>query len=167
MRIEPRTLAVPLVAGLVLVLALQQTLGALRMSGSWHMRGHTPKVRSDDPYSFIDELLASHPPAIAVDQLRNPFAFGAAPKPAGTAEAPHRPTQAVRVTPTGPPPPVLTAIVWDNDPRATVRYDGRDFSVRENSLFADFRVTSISSTKVVLERNGEAIVLTLPPKGDK
>ena len=167
MRIEPRTLVVPLVAGLVLVLTLQQTVGALRMSGSWRLGGQGPRPRPDDPYSRLEGILSRTSPSVVYDQLRNPFAFGAAPKPAGTAEAPHRPTQAVRVTPTGPPPPVLTAIVWDNDPRATVRYDGRDFSVRENSLFADFRVTSISSTKVVLERNGEAIVLTLPPKGDK
>jgi len=65
-----------------------------------------------------------------------------------------------------PPPPVLTSIIWDSDPRATLRYDGRDFSVRENSLFADFRVTSITSTQVVLERNGEPLVLTLRSKGD-
>jgi hypothetical protein len=65
-----------------------------------------------------------------------------------------------------PPKPTLTSIVWDADPRATVRYEGNDYSVRANSLFADFRVTSITANQVVLDRNGEQIVLTLNPKGE-
>jgi hypothetical protein len=62
---------------------------------------------------------------------------------------------------------VLTSIVWDNDPRATVRWEGRDYSVRENSLFADFRVTGIRRDQVVLERGGERLVLRLPQKGEQ
>jgi hypothetical protein len=61
--------------------------------------------------------------------------------------------------------PLLTSIVWDADPRATIRYDGHDYSVRENSLFADFRVKSISRTEVVLERGGQPLGLTLRSKG--
>ena len=63
-------------------------------------------------------------------------------------------------------PPVLTAIIFDNDPRATIRYDGRDYPVRVNSLFADFRVVRIAADEVVLDRAGETLVLKLPSKGD-
>jgi hypothetical protein len=78
-------------------------------------------------------------------------------KPAAAVEPPPAPV---------PEEPTLTAIIWDQDPRATVRWDGRDFSVRENSLFADFTVKSIRPTEVVLERGGQQVVLRLAKKGD-
>jgi len=62
--------------------------------------------------------------------------------------------------------PQLTAILWDADPRAMIRYDGRDYTVRENSLFAEFRVASITKSNVTLERNGSPIVLSLRPRGE-
>jgi len=61
---------------------------------------------------------------------------------------------------------VLTTIVFDADPRATVRWDGRDYSVRAGALFADFRVVSITRDQVVLDHAGESVVLKLPRKGD-
>ncbi|HET7225678.1 MAG TPA: hypothetical protein VFK69_08155, partial [Candidatus Eisenbacteria bacterium] len=64
------------------------------------------------------------------------------------------------------PQPVLTAIVWDADPRATVHWNGRDYSVHVNSLFDEFRVRSITQTQVVLERGNESLVLELPRKGE-
>jgi hypothetical protein len=41
-----------------------------------------------------------------------------------------------------------------------------DYSVRTNTLFADFRVVSITAQWVVLDRGGESLVLRLPVKGD-
>ena len=164
MRIDARALIVPIAALVVLVLTLQQTLGALRDSGSWRRGARARVVQSDDPYTRIDNLLANEATPLSAERLRNPFAFGAAGAP-GTPIVTHAGTKWVRPRP-APPQPALTSIIWDADPRATVRYDGRDFSVRVNTLFADFRVKSITSNEVVLDRNGESIVLTLRPKGD-
>ena len=123
-------------------------------------------MRQEDPYSRLEWILARTPPPTAYDRMRNPFAFGNAPQPS-TAGTEPRPRRERPAAPPAPPRPVLTSIVWDaRDPRATVRYEDRDISVRENSLFADYRVKSISSTQLVLDRNGETIVLTFRPKGD-
>ncbi len=76
-----------------------------------------------------------------------------------------------RVTSKLPPKPVppalptLTAIVFDNDPRAIVRWNGRDWDVRQNALFDVFQVVSISRDQVVLRRGDESIVLKRP-QGD-
>jgi hypothetical protein len=122
-------------------------------------------ARGDDPYGRIDQLLARSSGVTTPDEVKNPFAFGT--------ERIARPRTSTRPLsdpgPRQPPPPArptLTSIVFDQDPRATVRYDGRDFSVRVNSLFADFRVVSITANQVVLDRSGEQMVLTLRPRGD-
>jgi hypothetical protein len=165
-RIDPRRLFGPLLAGLVLVAVLQQTLSSLQESGTWRLGSHAAATRAADPYSRLEGLLAhstSTPPAEA---LRDPFVFGSAPRPVTPGDAQHRPVPRP-IVPAGPQPPVLTSIIWDNDPRATILYDGRDFPVRESSLFADYRVKSITRTQVVLERKGEETVLTFRPKGDK
>ena len=165
MKISPRDLVAPLVALAVLGLTLQQTVGALHASGTWQNHARSPQVRAEDPYTRVDDLLAQGRPEIVPDRLRNPFAFGAA-RVAATASGPAKPVARKPAVPPAPPKPTLTSIVWDADPRATVRYDGKDFSVRVNSLFADFRVKSITATEVVLDRGGETIVLSLRPKGD-
>jgi hypothetical protein len=160
MRIDPKTVAAPLVALLVLALMGFQTMGALRNSGLTGKRSRSTK-RFEDPYAGIDMILAR--PLLDVPSVgaRDPFAFGVAKPVNPIAVVTHKP-----FVPPPPPRPVLTSIIWDQDPRATIRYDNRDFSVRENSLFADFKVTSITATQVVLDRNGEALVLTLRSKGE-
>lgn len=161
MRIDPRTLIAPLVGALVLVLIIQNTLGALRASGAWAPRGSTPVVRPEPPYARLDRMLAQkHEPPTT---LRDPFGFAAATTP-----QPHpRPRPTPRPAPVEPARPTLTGVIYEsNDPRATVRFEGRDFTVRENSLFADFRVLSIRPGEVVVERGGQRIVLTLQRKGD-
>jgi hypothetical protein len=162
MRIDPRTLIAPLVGALVLVLIIQNTLGALRASGAWAPRGSTPVVRPESPYARLDRMLAQkHEPGPAT--LRDPFGFASAPTP-----QPHpRPRPTPRPAPVEPARPTLTGVIYEsNDPRATVRFEGRDFTVRENSLFADFRVLSIRPGEVVVERGGQRMVLTLQRKGD-
>ena len=163
MKLEPRTLLAPLVAGFVLVVILNQTLGALKSSGSWR----TPRQRGarviNDPYARLDGLLADRTTAGADPSvLRNPFRYFTAPAPVAV-----HPSGPRRVAPPpAPPRPTLTAIIWDNDPRAMIRFDGHDYSVRENSSFADFTVRSISNAQVILERNGVPMVLTLRSKGE-
>lgn len=153
----------PLLAAVLLLVMLVQTRGALRASGAWDRTGPAKPGPVVDPYAPLDRLVAeaggTAPGAIAHD----PFSIG----PVAVAVDPSVPRPAPRPVPPPPPPkPVLTSIVWDDDPRATVRWDGRDYSVRENTLFADFRVASITRDAVVLERGGERIVLVLPRKGD-
>jgi hypothetical protein len=161
----PRNPIVPLVALVVLALMLQQTLAALRASGAWQPRSRIARARAEDPYSRVDDLFGENRPEVAPDRLRNPFAFGAA-HPAPVAGGPVQHVTPKPVVPPPPPKPTLTSIIWDSDPRATVRYDGKDFSVRVNSLFADFKVKSITSNEVILDRSGETIVLSLRSKGD-
>jgi hypothetical protein len=162
MKLDPRMLVAPLVAILVLGLTTYRTFGALRNSGMWQPKPKTPAIRAEDPYARLD-LTLSKPLLVApADRARNPFVFGAAPVQVAV-----RPATTPRPKPVvvAPERPVLTSIVWDADPRATIRYRQKDFSVRQNSLFADFRVASITNTQVVLDRNGEPLVLTLR-KGD-
>ena len=165
MKLAPRTLIVPIVAAVVLALTLQQTVASLQASGSWQHVVRTPAVRIEDPYTRVDNLFAKDLAPLAADHMRNPFVFGST-RPTVPAGVTPNPVKPQAVTPPAAPKPTLTSIVWDSDPRATVRYDGKEFSVRANSLFADFSVRSITATQVVLDHNGESIVLSLRSKGD-
>lgn len=160
MKLDLRPWLAPLFAVVLLGVTMKQTGDALRTSGTWPHRAHSAPARPPDPYARLDRVLDRGAARTETRGLRDPFQFGPAPRPAVARSAP------AALPAAEPLPPVLTSIIWDSDPRATLRYDGRDFSVRENSLFADFRVTSITSTQVVLERNGEPLVLTLRSKGD-
>lgn len=163
MKIDAKALFAPLVAALVLALVVQRTLGALRSSGSWRAKPPAVRVIPPDPYARLDRLLAPQDAAPDSGPVRDPLRYVVKRAPIATRTTPVR--RRVRHAP-APPRPVLTAIIWDNDPRATLRYNGRDYSVRENGHFADFRVRSITSEQVVLERNGEPLVLTLRSKGE-
>lgn len=159
MRLDLRSLAAPLLGALVLALTLQLTLGALRTSGAWH-RPALVTDRPATPYSRLDHQLARAPTPAAAN-VRDPFTYGGA--------AVVRPPASGRRSPAPAPTaarPVLTAIVWDADPWATLRWGGREYNVRTGALFADFRVVSISRDEVVLDRDGASVVLRLPPKGE-
>jgi hypothetical protein len=161
MRRDAGVLIAPLMATVLLAIMLVQTRAALRVSGSWaHDRTSATGARPD-PYARLDRLVAQNPAAATL--ARDPFGIAAPAAPATVTKP--RPA-AAPARPAPPPIPVLTSIVWDNDPRATVRWSGHDYAVRENTLFADFRVTSITRDAVVLDRAGERIVLVLPRKGD-
>ena len=162
MKLDAKILVPPLVAALVLVLTLQLTMSALKISGAWKGKPRGAQPRPPDPYGRLDVLLSRSTIDPPPDGLRDPFAYGGPRPTVATA----RPVAPRILVPPPPPRPVLTSIIWDNDPRATIRYNERDFSVRVNSLFADFRVKTITSTQVVLERGGEPLVLTLRSKGD-
>ena len=157
MRLDLARLIGPLVAVLVLVLILQQTLGALRAGGVWGPR-RTTVAPVASPFARIEGLLTpavSEPPAA----LRDPFAFGHAPAPVVTYK-PVAPRPA-------PARPVLTSIVWlEDNPSATLRWNGRDYPVQINTLFDEFRVQSITRNQVTLLRGDKTLVLQIPKKGD-
>ncbi|HUK64947.1 MAG TPA: hypothetical protein VLV15_16530 [Dongiaceae bacterium] len=161
MKLDARSWVAPIVALVVLALVLNLTLVALRTSGVWNRAKVAFRPVKVTPYARLDQVLANRPVPGATASLRDPFSFGPAPQVANVTPRVHHP-----VAPPPPPQPVLTSIVWDADPRATIRWSGRDYSVRANSLFADFRVVSITAQQVVLERGGENLVLRLPVKGE-
>ena len=162
MRIDPARLVGPLVALVLLVLVVQQTLGALRAAGAWSRRSHASAPPS--PYARLERLLAPVDSLPAVGDLRDPFAYGRATTPAPA----RRPaTQRPAAVKSAPAVPVLTSIVWvEGNPSATVRWNGRDYSVRIGSLFDEFRVADITRDQVVLARGSEILALRLPMKGD-
>lgn len=157
-------LLAPLVAIGVFAFVLWQTMGALSASGAWAHGGKAPIAAPNDPFVLLDAVVArtwtgesSAPPG------RDPFQTGAAPAPD---RAPVAKGPAVAPKPVAPARPVLTAIVFDADPRALLRWNGRDYSVRPGGLFDDFQVVSITRDQVVLSRNGENIVLQRKSQGE-
>ena len=163
MKIDLARLLGPLVAALVLVLIVQQTLGALRAAGVWSHRATTVAPKPS-PYARIEGLLA---PAArdSAATTRDPFVFGRAPAPVVTRK-PAAPRPAP-VAPVEPPRPLLTSIVWaEGNPSATLRWNDRDYPVQTNTLFDEFRVQSITRNQVTLVRGAETLVLQLPKKGD-
>ena len=162
MKLDAEKIMPPLLAALILMLTLNQTLAALKKSGTWGGKTRGPVIRTEDPYAMLDRELGRPQPNLPLDQLRDPFSYVVAPSAPVVRVA----RATIIPKPAAPEVPVLTGIVWDNDPRATIHFDNRDFSVRENSLFADFRVMRITSTQVILARKGEPLVLTLRPKGE-
>jgi hypothetical protein len=138
---------------------VQQTMSALRSSGTWS-RWKAPTAVPVDPYSRIDRILARGDTTRPSGPLRDPFEYGRA----SASVAVSRPRSERVVVPVRRPS--LTAIIWDNDPRASIRWNDRDYSVRVNTLFDEYRVKSISRDQLVLEREGESIVLRLSKKGE-
>ena len=159
MKLDLRGWFAPLLAVVLLGVTLQQTLGALATAGAFRASAarDTP---AENPYARFDAII-SQPHPEPPEAVRDPLVYGNRRAPVV-----RRTSQTYTPVPVEEPKPVLTSIIWDYDPRATVRYGGRDFSVREDGLFADFRVMRISQTEVVLERNGERTVLFLRPKGE-
>ena len=160
MNLDARALFAPLLALAILGVVITQTSSALKKSGIWEARVPAAAVRSDDPYVRLDRVLGAADPGVPAGGLRDPLAFGAAPTPEHG-----RPVVHV-VKPPPPPRPQLTAIIWDNDPRAQIRYNDHEYSVRENTSFAEFRVVSITRDHVVLNRGGETLILRLSGKGE-
>ena len=160
MRFDPTRLLGPLVALVLLLLVVQQTLGALRASGVWGR--HRAVAPAASPYAQLEGLLALRPD-VRTAPLRDPFNFERALEPTPA----KRPVVARPTTPATPARPVLTSIVWlENNPSATLRWNGQDYPVQTNMLFDEFRVRSITRDQVTLERGGEILVLQLPKKGE-
>jgi hypothetical protein len=158
--LDPKHVLAALVALVILAAIGAQTSQALRQSGTWTIERRPARPTTPDPYARFEAQIASLASESSPTTLRDPFSPGRATAPA--------PRLAARPKPTPPPPqPVLTAILHSEaDPRALLRYDGRDYTVRAGDLFAVFRVVSIAPGQVVLDRDGQRLILHRPTKGE-
>jgi hypothetical protein len=154
----------PLVALAVLAVVVTRTLAALSVTGAFGFRAAPVRVSVPLAYRNVDLALARRESAAAPAGTRDPFEFGRATAvtPAVAASRP-RPRP---LPPAEPPAPVLTAIVWDNDPRALVRWKQREWTVRAGGLFDEFRVVSITRDQVRLQRGEATLVLTRRNPGE-
>jgi hypothetical protein len=150
----------PLVAIVVLITAGTQTVAALRVTGAFGWQTDAVPVAVPPAYDAVNRALDRRDPRLALAAVRDPFTA--------------RPTVAVRplvrpvkvVANVAPPVPILTAIVWDNDPRALVHWKDRDWTVREGGLFDEFLVVSITRDQVSLRRGDATLVLQRRNLGD-
>jgi hypothetical protein len=144
----------PLVALLVLGLVSAQTLEALHVSGAFGWHSAAPRAAMAPAYLSLDRALQRHDPSFTLEDLRDPFDYGRTDAADPLPRARPKPVPVVV-----PARPVLTAIVWDNDPRALVRWKDREWTVREGGLFDEFQVVGITRDQVSLRRGDETLVL--------
>ncbi len=147
----------PLVGVAVLLYVLMTTWDALGVTGAFGTGRTAPVARAVDPFTTLDAALGRPRPAASA--VRDPMSFGA------VASESRGPTQPVVRRPAAPPVPVrpvLTAIVFDSDPRALVRWQGREWTVRPGGLFDEFVVRAITRDQVTLQRGSETIVMQRP-----
>jgi len=150
----------PLVAIAVLITAGTQTVAALRVTGAFGWQTDAVPVAVPPAYEAVNRALDRRDPRLALAAVRDPFTA----RPRVAARPPVRPVTVVaKVT---PPVPILTAIVWDNDPRALVHWKDRDWTVREGGLFDEFLVVSITRDQVSLRRGDATLVLQRRNLGD-
>lgn len=137
------------------------TIARLRDSAALR-RSDAESGPAANPYSELAQLEERLTRTPALSDLRDPFVTGT-----GRRESPARPVRRADPAPASTRErPVLTAIVSDADPRALLRYEGRNYTVKVGDLFAEFRVVSVSADRVVLEAGSERIVLNRPVKGE-
>lgn len=161
MNVNLKPIFAPLIALAILAVVGLQTTDALRHSGTWGAGRRPARTAAPDPYARLEAQLSAPAAELALASLRDPFSYRLAPVTA--VHIPARP-----YVPPPPPKPVLTAIVHDSDgdPRALIRYQNRNYTVKSGDSFADFRIISITAEQVILDRNGERIVLHRPTKGE-
>ena len=155
----------PLVAMLVLGVVVAQTLAALQVTGAFGWHASVPRATVAPAYQSLDHAIDRHDASFTLAGLRDPFGYGHAGADRFAAASPPpprpRPDPVVVVA-----LPVLTAIVWDNDPRALVRWQQREWTVREGGLFDEFQVVSITRDQVTLRRGDETLVLNRRNPGE-
>jgi len=152
----------PFLALALMALVVTQTLQALHESGVWRFGARKAFVPPADPLAALDGLVARAQAPTFSGASRDPFGYGLlATRPGGDRLVIRKP-----LVPRPPPLPVLTAIVYDADPRAIVRWEGREFEVRPDGIFAEFVVESITRDQVILKRGPEKIILRRKPQGE-
>jgi hypothetical protein len=161
MKLDARSLIAPLIAVLSLVLVTQRTVDALHRAGLWSGPGRSSVVRNDDPYARLDQAIARSAAPPPASSTRDPFSYVYAQ----VAVSHHVPRSHEPVVPP-PPPPLITAIIWDNDPRALIRLNGHEYTVRSGAQFADYRVIAITRDQVTLDQHGTILVLNRTLKGE-
>jgi hypothetical protein len=152
----------PLIAVALFAFVVVQTLHALHDSGVWRFGVRKAYVPPADPLAELDGLIASAQRPTFAGAARDPFGYGAVT----TVPDPLKPLVHKPVVPPPPEVPVLTAIVFDADPRAQLRWKGHEYTVHEGGLFAEFVVGSITRDQVVLKRRDETIILQRKPQGE-
>lgn len=157
----PETWIPSLVALAVLVAAGTQTVGALRVTGAFGWQPDAVPVGVPPAYETVNRALDRSDPGLALASVRDPFTL----RMQVPARAAAR-TVARLETPPPPALPVLTAIVWDSDPRALVHWKDREWTVREGGLFDEFQVVSITRDQVSLRRGDATLVLQRRNPGD-
>lgn len=159
---NPSSLLTVVAAIALFALVVFQTWSSLRAAGAWRSAKPVVTVAPDDPFVFLDQQLSRSLRPLP-SAVRDPFRYGGPSAPVATATTTVRPKV---VIPVAPQRPILTAIVWDNDPRAIINWKGRAWTVHEGLLFDEFIVTSIKQEQVVLRRGDESIVLTRKSSGE-
>ncbi|NOT32630.1 MAG: hypothetical protein HOP12_00495 [Candidatus Eisenbacteria bacterium] len=157
-----RVLALAIGAIALAVIGLQ-TSEALRAAGPWRPRAAKPTAVSA-PYARLERVLAQAESGEVPSTLRDPFSYGAARPIVPT--GPTTPRIVRPSKPVAPPAPVVTAIVSDADPRAILVFEGRNYMVKPGDSFAGFQVISMTPESVVLESNGQRLVIRLASKGE-
>jgi hypothetical protein len=153
-----------LVAAVAMVTVTVVTTGALHGTGAWPSRDRPLRTATVDLYGRLERLIAAGARDDNSSTLRDPFGYGTSSQPTVRPRLAPKPAAPVVVE---RPMPVLTAVVSsDGDLQAVIRFNDRSYTVRAGSLFADFRVVSISADQAVLDDNGETIVLHRITKGD-
>jgi hypothetical protein len=152
----------PLVAIAVLITAGTQTVAALRVTGAFGWQTDTVPVAVPPAYESVNRALDRRDPRLALAAVRDPFTARA---PVAT-RTPSRPVKLPERPAPPPAMPILTAIVWDSDPRALVHWKDRDWTVREGGLFDEFLVVSITRDQVSLRRGDATLVLQRRNLGD-
>jgi hypothetical protein len=147
----------PIVAVVVLAVVTAQIFAALQVTGAFGWHAAAPRVLTSPAYRSLDRAIDRHDPSFTLEGLRDPFVYGASGAHDGTdPPLPRRPKPAPPVVLAVP---VLTAIVWDSDPRALIRWNEREWTVREGGLFDEFQVVRITRDHVTLRRGEETLEL--------
>jgi len=159
---RPEAWLPPLVALGVLVAVGTQTVGALRVTGAFGWQTDAVPVAVPPAYESVNRALDRRDPRLALSAVGDPFT-------ARALVAVRMPRWSARIAaplPATPALPILTAIVWDNDPRALVHWKDREWTVREGGLFDEFLVVSITRDQVSLRRGDATLVLQRRNPGD-
>ncbi len=146
----------PIIALAVLGLVVTQTFEGLGVTGAFGWRIEPVHVEVPSAYRQVDRALERRDRALMPKGVSDPFLFSRTTAGASVARSTPRERP---IAPPAPAAPVLTAIVWDNDPRALVRWNGREWTVREGGLFDEFQVMRISREQVTLRRGDATLVL--------
>ena len=161
MKLDPKVASGPIAALVALLLLSLETGDALRQGGAAKANPVT-SAQLDDPVADFERRLAARDPHPAPADLRDPFRFSSG-QVAARAPARARPVADPPVT---IPAPVLTAIIWDEDPRASIRWNGRDYMVKANSQISDYQVILIGRDRILVAHGGESMVLRLHRTGE-
>ena len=143
-------------------LVASQTLAGLGVTGAFGWRVAPVRVEVHAAYRAIEGALEHRDHAPRPGTLRDPFLYS---RVVAASSGPSRPR-------TGTTParaqtaPLLTAIVWDDDPRALVRWNSREWTIREGGLFDEFQVVRISRDQVTLRRGEATLLLKRPNPGE-